>query len=198
MARFGRRPEELKVMPGIFPVVGRTQAEAEEKFEELQSLIQPEVGLDLLSTMIGVDLSGYPIDGPVPELPETNGGKSRQKLVLDLARREGPDHPPALSAHRRRARPLAGRRHAEPRRRRAGGAVRELRRRRLQHHVADQARRPDRLHRTGVPELRRRGLFRDEYEGRTLRENLGLARPAFRRATTAPFSPLPNDSAELV
>ncbi|MDI7046582.1 nitrilotriacetate monooxygenase, partial [Escherichia coli] len=47
------------------------------------------VGLSLLSNMSGgVDLSQYPVDGPLPELPETNGGKSRQRLLFDLARRE--------------------------------------------------------------------------------------------------------------
>ena len=76
-------------MPGIFPVIGRTQAEAEEKFARLQDLIHPVVGVQLLSNMIGgFDLSGYPVDGPLPDIPETNGGKSRQQLLIDLARRD--------------------------------------------------------------------------------------------------------------
>ena len=76
-------------MPGIFPVIGRTEAEAREKFDALQDLIHPTVGLSLLSNMSGgVDLSQYPVDGPLPDLPETNGGKSRQRLMFDLARRE--------------------------------------------------------------------------------------------------------------
>ena len=90
MARYGRDPDHLKVMPGIFPVIGRTEDEAEAKYEEIQSLIHPEVGLSLLAGMLGhVDLSGYPVDGPLPELPESNAGKSRQALLVDLARREG-------------------------------------------------------------------------------------------------------------
>ena len=48
MARFGRAPDDLKVMPGLFPVVGRSEAEAREKFEALQALIDPVVGLALL------------------------------------------------------------------------------------------------------------------------------------------------------
>jgi alkanesulfonate monooxygenase SsuD/methylene tetrahydromethanopterin reductase-like flavin-dependent oxidoreductase (luciferase family) len=180
MASFGRRPEELKVMPGIFPVVGRTQAEAEEKFEELQSLIQPEVGLDLLSTMIGVDLSGYPVDGPVPELPETNGGKSRQNLLLGLARRE------KLTIRQLYLRIAGARGHWQV----VGTPthVADVLEERFQNYGADGFNVMSPIKPGGltdfielvVPELRRRGLFRSEYEGRTLRENLGLARPAHR------------------
>ena len=89
LAKYGRSPDELKVMPGIFPVVGRTEAEAREKFEALQDLVQPEVGLDLLAGLSGgEDLSSYPVDGPLPPLPESEAGKSRQSLLIDLARRE--------------------------------------------------------------------------------------------------------------
>lgn len=87
LGKYGRSPDDLKILPGIFPVVGRTQSEAEEKFEALQELIQPEVGLNLLSQLSGIDLRSYPLDGPIPDdLPVTNAGKSRQELVLDLAR----------------------------------------------------------------------------------------------------------------
>jgi hypothetical protein len=89
LAKYGRQPEHLKIMPGIFPVIGRTQEEAHEKFDALQALIHPTVGLSLLSNMSGgVDLSQYPVDGPLPKLPETNGGKSRQRLLFVLAGRE--------------------------------------------------------------------------------------------------------------
>ena len=180
MASFGRRPEELKVMPGIFPVIGRTQSEAEEKFEELQNLIQPEVGLDLLSTMIGVDLSGYPVDGPVPELPETNGGKSRQNLLLDLARRE------KLTIRQLYLRIAGARGHWQV----VGTPthIADVLEERFQNYGADGFNVMSPIKPGGltdfielvVPELRRRGLFRSEYEGRTLRENLGLARPVYR------------------
>lgn len=180
MASFGRRPEELKVMPGIFPVVGRTQAEAEEKFDELQSLIQPEVGLDLLSKMIGVDLSSYPIDGPVPTLPETNGGKSRQNLLLDLARREG------LTIRQLYLRIAGARGHWQV----VGTptSIADVLEERFENYGADGFNVMSPIKPGGltdfielvIPELRRRGLFRTEYEGSTLRENLGLARPSPR------------------
>jgi len=76
-------------MPGVMPIVGRSESEAREKFEHLQSLIDPAVGLALVSGLTGgFDLSAYPLDGPIPELPETNASKSRQLLTLELARRE--------------------------------------------------------------------------------------------------------------
>jgi FMN-dependent oxidoreductase (nitrilotriacetate monooxygenase family) len=89
MARYGRDPDSLKIMPGAFPVVGRTRAEAQAKFQELQDLIHPSVGLALLAPIAGgLDLSQFPLDGPIPEFPTTNSSKSRQQLMVDLARRE--------------------------------------------------------------------------------------------------------------
>ncbi len=88
MAKYGRRPDQLLIMPGIFPVVGRSRQEAEEKFEELQDLIHPDVGIGQLGYMLNVDLSQYPLDGPVPQAPETNGGNSKQKALYELAHRE--------------------------------------------------------------------------------------------------------------
>ncbi|MGQ7938586.1 LLM class flavin-dependent oxidoreductase [Paraburkholderia sp. D1E] len=181
LAKYGRAPDHLKIMPGIFPIVGRTQEEAEAKFAVLQDLIHPTVGLSLLSNMSGgVDLSQYPVDGPLPELPETNGGKSRQRLLFDLARREN------LTIRDLYLRIAGARGHQQ-----VVGTP---------HSIADQLQQwfeeegadgfnimspwlPGGLTEFAdlvVPELQRRGLFRTEYEGRTLRENLGLPRPANR------------------
>ncbi|MFM0054898.1 LLM class flavin-dependent oxidoreductase [Paraburkholderia phytofirmans] len=181
LAKYGRAPDHLKIMPGIFPIVGRTQEEAEEKFAALQDLIHPTVGLSLLSNMSGgVDLSQYPVDGPLPELPETNGGKSRQRLLFDLARREN------LTIRDLYLRIAGARGHQQ-----VVGTPRS---------IADQLQQwfeeegadgfnimspwlPGGLTEFAelvVPELQRRGLFRTEYEGSTLRENLGLPRPVNR------------------
>lgn len=177
MARFGRRPEDLKVMPGIFPVVGRTRAEAEDKFAQLQDLIQPEVGLDLLSTMIGVDLSGYDVDKPLPPLPESNAGKARQNLLIALAGRE------SLTIRELYLRIAGARGHWQV----VGTPteVADLLEERFESYGADGFNVMSPIKPGGltdfielvVPELRRRGLFRSEYEGQTLRENLGLAFP---------------------
>jgi N-acetyl-S-(2-succino)cysteine monooxygenase len=178
LARYGRSPDELKILPGVSPIVGRSRQEADDKFAGLQALIHPEVGVSLLSAMIGVDISGYPIDGPLPDLPETNAGKSRQQLLTDLARREN------LTIRQLYEWIAGARGHWSIR-----GTPQE---------IADQLEERfvgggadgfnvmppslpcslDDFVELVVPELRRRGLFRDTYEGRTLRENLGLSYPA--------------------
>ncbi|MFT4047322.1 MAG: LLM class flavin-dependent oxidoreductase [Solimonas sp.] len=184
---FGRHADDVRIMPGIFPVVGRTQAEAQAKYQALQDLIDPVVGLSLLAVLVGdVDLSGYPLDGPVPELPETENWKSRQALVLDAARRNG------LTLRQLYLHIAGARGHWQI----VGTPVQ----------IADLL---EEWFTTGaadgfnimppwlpgglddfielvLPELRRRGLFRSEYEGRTLRENLGLPYPRNRYHHHAP------------
>jgi FMN-dependent oxidoreductase (nitrilotriacetate monooxygenase family) len=187
LGKYGRAPEDLKILPGIFPVVGKTQSEAQEKFEQLQDLIQPEVGLNLVSALTGgVDLSAYQLDGPVPtDLPETNAGKSRQGLVLDLARREN------LTIRQLYLRIAGARGHWQV----VGTPehIADLLEERFENYGADGFNIMAPVMPGGladfielvVPELRRRGLFRTEYEGATLRENLGLKRPANRFAQAA-------------
>jgi FMN-dependent oxidoreductase (nitrilotriacetate monooxygenase family) len=178
VAQFGRRPEDLKIMPGLLPVVGRTESEARAKFDELQNLIDPVVGLALLGRMIGgYDLSGFDPDGPVPDLPETDGGKSRQQLMFDLARREG------LTLRALYLRIAGARGHAQivgtpaqiademEERFRAGGADG------FNIMPATLPGGLDDFIALVLPELRRRGLFRSAYEGRTLREHLGSRPP---------------------
>jgi FMN-dependent oxidoreductase (nitrilotriacetate monooxygenase family) len=178
LAKYGRAPEDLKILPGLFPVVGHSESEAREKFDQLQALIDPVVGLALVSTLTGgFDLSGYPLDGPIPALPETNASKSRQHLMLELARREN------LTIRQLYQRVAGARGHWQL----VGTAAQ----------IADQL--EERFVNYGadgfnvmspvlpggltdfidlvLPELRRRGLFRTQYAGRTLREHLGLKRP---------------------
>ncbi|HEX9465812.1 MAG TPA: LLM class flavin-dependent oxidoreductase, partial [Alphaproteobacteria bacterium] len=65
--KFGRHPDHLKIMPGLNAIVGRSEAEAEEKHQRLQALIHPDVGRQLLATELAdLDLSTYPVDGPLP------------------------------------------------------------------------------------------------------------------------------------
>ncbi|WP_454684181.1 LLM class flavin-dependent oxidoreductase [Ancylobacter moscoviensis] len=181
LARYGRREDQLKIMPGIFPVVGRTRAEAQAKFDELQELIHPAVGINLLSAMIGYfDLSQYPPDGPVPELPETNGGKSRQHLLFDLARKEN------LTIGQLARRIAGARGHWQV----VGtaGDIADLLEERFLNGGADGFNIMPPTLPGGLtdfatlvlPELRRRGLFRTEYEGTTLREHLGLDVPRWQ------------------
>lgn len=89
MAKFGRNPQSLKILPGLLPIVGETQAEADSKFAELQVLVHQDIGLGQLKDLFGgFDLSGYDLDGPLPEIPETEGGKTRRQILIDMARRD--------------------------------------------------------------------------------------------------------------
>jgi alkanesulfonate monooxygenase len=179
LAKYGRKPDELKVMPGISPVIGRTQAEAEAKQRELEELVHPAVGLNILERYIpGVDLTQYDLDGPPPAFAEsTNGNKSRLSLVTELAQREG------LSIRQIYQRLAGARGHlvvvGTPQ------SIADQMQHWFEHEAADgfNVMPPvlpsslDDFVELVVPELQRRGLFRTEYEGSTLRENLGLARP---------------------
>jgi FMN-dependent oxidoreductase (nitrilotriacetate monooxygenase family) len=86
-AVLGRRPEHIKILPGVTIFTAPTSAEAHAKHQRLQDLVHPQVGLSLLSGLLGgVDLSHLPLDGPLPQdLPATNASKSRQQLILQLA-----------------------------------------------------------------------------------------------------------------
>jgi N-acetyl-S-(2-succino)cysteine monooxygenase len=188
LAKYGRSPDHLKIMPGVFPVIGHTEKEAKEKYNQLQNLIHPSVGLALLSGNIGgFDLTSYPLDGPLPELPETNLNKSRQKLVTDLARREN-------LTIRQLYQAIAGARGHWT----IWGTPEQIADRLEEWFVNDAAdgfnlMPPylpgglDDFVDLVLPILRQRGLFRTEYEGRTLRENLGLSRPV-NQFSTAAFS----------
>src|ERR1700742_4682930 len=70
LRRVARKPGDLKVLPGILPIVAKSRSEAEEKRDFLETLVPARVGIDLVSSWCGIDLSGYPIDGPLPPLPD--------------------------------------------------------------------------------------------------------------------------------
>ncbi len=177
MAALGRDRDHLKILPGAFVVVGDTVAEARAKKDKLDSLVHPDSGLASLSVALGHDASGFDLDGPLPDIPESNASKSGRQRVVDMARREG----------------LTVRQLAQ----RVGGSFGILEMVGTPATIADQM--EEWLVTEGsdgfnvmfpylpgglddfvdqvVPELQRRGLFRREYEGATLRENLGLPRP---------------------
>lgn len=84
----GRRPESLKILPGILPIVAGSRSEAEEKRDLLESLTPPRVAIDLVSSWVGMDLSSYRADGPVPELPDEatfNGQRTNLVRVKTMA-----------------------------------------------------------------------------------------------------------------
>jgi len=174
----GRSPDDIKIFPGLCPVVGRTRAEAEEHYLQLQSMITDDVAIRSLHRVAGgLDLTQYPLDGPLPDLPLSNGAHGRQRRVIEMARREN------LTLRQ------TGRRFAEARSHYLVWGTPEM--------IVDvmqewfEANACDGFcimfpyYRRGVtdfvdlvvPELQRRGLFRTEYEGNTLRENLRLPLP---------------------
>jgi alkanesulfonate monooxygenase SsuD/methylene tetrahydromethanopterin reductase-like flavin-dependent oxidoreductase (luciferase family) len=182
MARCGRDPDHLKIMPGLGVVVGRTRQEAQAKFDELQNLIHPAVGVALLSKYIAWDLTGYDVDGPVPVVPQDRGAPTRSALLSDTARAEG------LTIRQLYQRIAGGRGHYQV----VGSTedVVDLMEQWFMTGAADGfnvlppvfPNSLDDFVDLVVPELQRRGLYRTAYEGKTLRENLGLPRPPSRYA----------------
>jgi FMN-dependent oxidoreductase (nitrilotriacetate monooxygenase family) len=88
MARFGRAPEEIAVLPGVMPIIGATDSEARAKLAKLQSWITPTNAVTLVASRIGYDVSGYPLDGPVPPPPKSEGGRTFHQVLYDMAKRE--------------------------------------------------------------------------------------------------------------
>ncbi|MBX9946452.1 MAG: LLM class flavin-dependent oxidoreductase [Reyranella sp.] len=176
-ARAGRNPDHLKILPGAFTIVGESLGEAQEKRARLDSLVNYDSGIAAVSIALGTDARAFDPDGPLPaDIPETDASKSGRERVIALARREG------LTV-----RQLAGRL----------GGYGGLAMMGTPRMIADQMEEwlvteasdgfnvmfpylpggLDDFVNKVVPELQRRGLFRTEYEGATLRENLGLPRP---------------------
>ncbi len=178
LPRHGRTPDQLRVLPGIMPFIGRTAMEAEDKFAELQTMIDPAVGLGMLALWNFPDLRGYDLDGPVPEVEVTAGRYA--SLSAGLLERVRRDKPTVRQLYEIVA---------------AGfwqfGCVG------TPATIADAM---EEWFTTGaadgfniqtpylpgcaeqfvdlvVPELQRRGLFRTEYEAGTLQERLGLRDP---------------------
>ena len=179
MDRLGRRRDHMKILPGCFVVVGETEDAAKEKRAKLDSLVHYANAIGSLSMALGVDASKFDPDGPLPEIPETETSKSGRERALRLARREN------LTV-RQLAQRLGGY---------AGLAMvgtPAMIADQMQHWLETEAcdgfnvmfpYLPAGLEDfvdLVVPELQRRGIYRREYEGATLRENLGLPRPANR------------------
>jgi alkanesulfonate monooxygenase SsuD/methylene tetrahydromethanopterin reductase-like flavin-dependent oxidoreductase (luciferase family) len=177
------RQDDIKILAGLITIVGRTEAEAQEKLASLQALISDEAAMRLLARLCGhLDIHAFPIDGPLPPLPPSNAAEARQQLIVGLARKE------KLSIHQV-ARYL-------------GTSLGH------QLQVGTPAMIADRMQEwleagacdgfnlmfphfpnpledfvdPVVPELQRRGIHRTAYEGKTLRENLGIPAPRNRYA----------------
>ena len=176
MAKYGRSPDEIAVLPGVMPIVGDSDAEAREKLAKLQSWITPTNAKTLVASRIGYDVSDYPLDGPVPPPPAALNSRTFPAVLYEMAKRENMTLRDLynLTAAARGHWVLCGTPH------RIADTLEQW----FVEGAADgfnilPAHFPggfadfvDRV----VPELQRRGLFRHEYESATLRDHFGLAR----------------------
>src|SRR6201999_2048358 len=179
MDKLGRNREHLKILPGAFVVVGDSVEDAKEKRAKLDSMVHYDSAIASLSVQLGTDASGFDPDGQLPDIPETNASKSGRQRLVDAAAR---DH-------------LTVRQLAQ----RVGGygglsfvgtpkTIADSMEEWLASRGSDgfnimfpflPAGLDDFVDKV-VPELQKRGIFRREYEGPTLRDNLGLPRPKNR------------------
>jgi alkanesulfonate monooxygenase len=184
LSKFNREPNSMIVMPGMLPIIGKSKSEAEDKRDELTALLNPAVDMQSLEDIFG-DLTGYDLDSVAPPVPaHTNAVKSHRdqwearlkKKPMTL--RQIYNEISTVTDHHL-----------------VVGTAKD---------IADELEEwftseacdgfnvmvpymPGPFHEfltEVVPELRRRGLFRKNYTGNTLRENLGLMRPALASANS--------------
>jgi alkanesulfonate monooxygenase SsuD/methylene tetrahydromethanopterin reductase-like flavin-dependent oxidoreductase (luciferase family) len=175
----GRSADHFKILPGALVVVGHTREDAQEKRALLDSLVHPDSGVPNLSIRLGIDATGFELDAPLPEIPQSNQSQSGRDSLVALARREN------LTV-RQLAQLVGG----------FGGLqlvgtasdIADTMQSWLETGAADGFNimfhtvpaSLDDFVELVIPELQRRGIFRREYTGTTLREHLGLPRPANR------------------
>jgi FMN-dependent oxidoreductase (nitrilotriacetate monooxygenase family) len=182
VARHGRNPDEVKILPGIVPVLGSTEAEARDLDQLLDELIVPEHGLRALSEVLEVPPELLELDKQLPaDIPDSatvEGAQSRSQLIVELARRD------RLTVRQLLGRLGGGRGHWT-----VVGTPEQVEAELVEWFEQGAA---DGFNVMGpvlpqsleqfvdhvVPLLQRRGLFRTEYTGRTLREHYGIPRPA--------------------
>lgn len=173
----GRDPDMIKILPGITPFVGRTDQEAQESRERMRDLIPEDLALGYLMQHAGVDLRQYDLNGPMPDLPESNAGKTHREAILNYARRNNlsilqtarhfgqGNHMPIVGSpttiadtlqHWKESGACDGFLVVPPY---FPGGIEEFVRR-------------------VIPELQRRGVFRKEYSGPHLRDHLGVTKYA--------------------
>jgi FMN-dependent oxidoreductase (nitrilotriacetate monooxygenase family) len=179
MEKYGRDRDQLKILAGLPVMIGRTQAEAEEKAQRLQEMIHPDVGRFRLGTDLEMDLSDLPLDEPIPEsrLPKTaNFHKAFFDGIIKMIREDNPTLRQLYLRYERGRKTIKG----------TAMQIADV----MEHWFTTGAcdgfmmqfhTLPGGLEdfvTQVVPQLQRRGLFRTDYSGATLRDHLGLRRPA--------------------
>jgi FMN-dependent oxidoreductase (nitrilotriacetate monooxygenase family) len=176
MAKYGRHPDEIAVLPGMMPIIGQSDSEAREKLAKLQSFLTPTNAAVLVASRIGYDVSGHPLDGPVPPPPPFQGSRTFTSVLYDMAKRENMTLRDLynLTAAARGHWVVCG----------TPATIADTLEQWFVEGAADgyNILPPyfpgafDDFVDLVVPELQRRGLFRKEYEGTTLRDHFGLPR----------------------
>jgi FMN-dependent oxidoreductase (nitrilotriacetate monooxygenase family) len=180
--KYGRAPDDIAILPGVMPIIDETNEKAKEQLDQLQSWLTPTNALSLVSQRIGYDISGYPLDGPIPDFPEpTERGRAFSNTLLEMARREKMTLRDLYNVT------AAARGHwviyGTPQR------IADIFEEWFSAELADgfiimPAYFPGAFEdfvELVVPELQRRGLFRKDYSGPTLRDHLGLKPPPSKR-----------------
>ncbi|MEK8132523.1 LLM class flavin-dependent oxidoreductase [Paenibacillus filicis] len=181
---YGRRPDQLHILPGLAPIIGSTEQEAKEKEAYFNELVLPQTAVNILAGTLDIDLSSYPLDGPFPyweiDAEANNSKKSRLQLLKDLGQREG------LTVRQMSRHVIsAGGHHTF-----AGTPeqLADLMETWLDQGACDGFNIMPSHYLRGleefvdhvVPVLQQRGRYRTEYTGHTLREHLGLKPPVNR------------------
>jgi FMN-dependent oxidoreductase (nitrilotriacetate monooxygenase family) len=175
--RFGRNPDEVSVLPGVMPIVGRTDGHAREILDTLQSYVDSTEGLAMLSSRLGTDISKYPLDGPIPDLPLPDTSHGFARAMLAKARRDNMSLRDLynLTAAARGHWVLVG----------SASTIADTLEKWFVEKAADgfNIMPPyfpgafDDFVDLVVPELQRRGIYRTAYSGSMLRDHFGLSKP---------------------
>ncbi|VVN46363.1 Pristinamycin IIA synthase subunit A [Pseudomonas fluorescens] len=174
----GRDPDHIKVLPSLGIVLGHTQEEADAKLAQIDALADPQIGIERLKGLIDYDLTPHDLDGPVPEIPETQSwSKTMQDYYLGMAREQNLTvRQLSMMAMRFDAVAMSAQAAADH----------------IENYVvneaadgfnisfADASGSLEILVDEVVPELQRRGVFRQDYQGTSFREDLGIPRPSAR------------------
>lgn len=175
---YGRRPEDVALLPGVMPVIGATMAEAREKLNTLQGFVTSTNALTMLSGRLGMDVSGFPLDELVPDLPLPDTSHGFARAMLSKARREKMTWRDLnnLTGAARGHWVICG----------TPEMIADILQEWFEADAADgfNILPPyfpasfDEFVDLVVPILQERGLYRADYSGTTLRDHLGLERPA--------------------
>jgi FMN-dependent oxidoreductase (nitrilotriacetate monooxygenase family) len=176
--RFGRDPDSVTILPGVMPIIGKTDAQARDVLNTLQSYVDSTEGLAMLSARLGADISKHPLDGPIPDVPLADTSQGFARALLAKGKRENLSLRDLynLTAAARGHWVLCG----------SAQTIADTFEKWFLEGAADgfcvmPAYFPgafDEFVDLVIPELQRRGLYRKAYTGTTLRDHLGLSRPA--------------------